>query len=131
MAQGGIDVILGARHEPGFGPALMVGVGGVLAEAIGRVAVRPLPLTRADAEAMIEEAGLAQLLASARHGRPYDRPALVAAILGLARLLGDHGAVIEELDVNPLRVLHAGEGVLALDALIVPRVPQQSTPFGK
>ena len=130
MAPGGIDVILGAKHEPGFGPALMVGIGGVLAEAlgrVGRVAVRPLPPTlpmhRNDAEALIDAAGLGPLLASARHGKPSDRPALVEAILALARLLEEQGAAIGELDINPLRVLPAGEGALALDAVIVPRHP--------
>jgi acyl-CoA synthetase (NDP forming) len=119
MAGDGIDVILGAKHEPGIGPVVMVGIGGVLAEAISKVSVRPAPLSARDAAEMIEEASLGSLLASARRGRPSDRPALEQSILSFSRLVCDHGDHIAELDVNPLRVLLAGDGVIALDALVV------------
>jgi acyl-CoA synthetase (NDP forming) len=118
MAPGGIEAIVGARHDPTFGPVVLLGLGGVLAEAFRRVAVRPAPLSRFDAEAMIDETGLGAMLASARRGRPSDRPALVDALLGVSRLMAEHGGRIAELDVNPLRILLQGDGVVALDGLI-------------
>ena len=121
MASSGIEAILGAKHEAPFGPVVMVGLGGILAEALNRVAVRPVPLARLDAEQMIDESGLGALLASARTGKPSDRAAVVEAILGLSRLMSDHGERIAELDINPLRIFAEGKGVLALDALIVMR----------
>jgi acyl-CoA synthetase (NDP forming) len=120
MAPGGTEAIIGAKHEAPFGPVVMVGLGGVLAEALARVAVRPAPLARFDAEQMIDECGLGALLASRRTGRGGDREAVVKALLGVSRLMIDHGAEIGELDVNPLRVLQEGEGAIALDALVVP-----------
>ncbi|WP_242127380.1 acetate--CoA ligase family protein [Sphingobium sp. Sx8-8] len=115
----GVEVIVGAKHDSAFGPVVMVGMGGVLAEALASVSIRPIPLSRFDAESMIDEAGLSPLLASARRGRPSDRGALVDALLAVSRLMNDHGDHIAELDVNPLRVLLEGEGVIALDGLIV------------
>lgn len=121
MAPSGIEAIVGARHDPTFGPVVLLGLGGVLAEAFRRVAVRPAPLSRHDAECMIDETGLGAMLASARRGRPSDRAALVEALLGISRLMDDHGGRIAELDVNPVRILLEGDGVLALDGLIAAR----------
>jgi acetyl-CoA synthetase len=118
MAPSGIEAIVGARHDPTFGPVVLLGLGGILAEAMRRVAVRPAPLSRFDAECMIDETGLGAMLASARRGRPSDRAALVEALLGVGRLMAEHGDRIAELDVNPLRVLLEGDGVLALDGLV-------------
>jgi len=118
MAPSGIEAIVGARHDPTFGPVVLLGLGGILAEAMRRVAVRPAPLSRFDAESMIDETGLGAMLASARRGRPSDRAALVEALLGVGRLMAEHGDRIAELDVNPLRVLLEGDGVLALDGLV-------------
>lgn len=121
MAPSGIEAIVGARHDPTFGPVVLLGLGGILAEAMRRVAVRPAPLSRFDAESMIDETGLGAMLASARRGRPSDRDALVEALLGVGRLMAEHGDRIAELDVNPLRILLKGDGVLALDGLVAIR----------
>ena len=121
MAAPGIEAIIGARHDSTFGPVVLLGVGGVLAEAFRRAAVRPVPLSPHDAECMIDETGLGAVLASDRRGKPSDRPALGEALLGVSRLMMEHGARIAELDVNPVRVLLKGEGVLALDGLVATR----------
>ena len=123
MAPSGIEAIIGAKREAPFGPVVMVGLGGILAEALSRVAVRPAPLARHDAEQMIDECGLGALLASRRTGRGGDRGSVVDALLGISRLMMDHGDMIGELDVNPLRVLQEGEGSIALDALVIPPSP--------
>lgn len=115
----GIDAIVGGKHDPSFGPVIMVGVGGEFAEAMAKVATRPVPISRFDAENMIDEAGLTPLLASTRRGRPSDRAALVDSLLSVSRLLMDHGSKIAELDINPLRVMLEGDGVVALDGLII------------
>jgi acyl-CoA synthetase (NDP forming) len=117
----GIETIVGARHDPTFGPVVLLGIGGVLAEAFRRVSVRPAPLSRYDAECMIDETGLGSMLSSARQGWPSDRGALVEALLGVSRLIIEHGGRIAEIDVNPLRVLLHGDGVVALDGLIATR----------
>lgn len=112
------ELIVGLKRDPQFGVLLTVGAGGILVELV-RDSVTLLLPTHADAvrEAL---AGLrcAPLLRGHR-GRPAgDVDAAVAAVLAIARFGAAHAAALEELDVNPLAVLPAGQGVVALDALL-------------
>ena len=112
------ELIVGLKRDAQFGVLLTLGAGGVLVELV-RDSVTLLLPTRADAvrEAL---AGLrcAPLLRGHR-GRPAgDVDAAVAAVLAIARFGAAHAAALEELDVNPLAVLPAGQGVVALDALL-------------
>ena len=111
----GVEVILGARTDPLYGPMLVVGAGGILVELIKDVAFRLLPVTADDARAMIGELKVAKLLAGFR-GRPAsDVDALVKAICGLSDFYLDHRHLLSDLEVNPLIVLPKGEGVRAVD----------------
>lgn len=123
MVQGGVETILGVTVDPQFGPVVVFGLGGVLVEVLEDVALRPLPLRRADAEAMVGEIRGRRILDGVRGAPPCDVPALVDAILAVARLAAEHRDVLAELDVNPLVVLERGRGVRALDALVVLRAP--------
>ena len=112
------ELIVGLKRDAQFGVLLTLGAGGVLVELV-RDSVTLLLPTHADAvrEAL---AGLrcAPLLRGHR-GRPAgDVDAAVAAVLAIARFGAAHAAALEELDVNPLAVLPAGQGVVALDALL-------------
>ncbi|MDQ6627089.1 MAG: acetate--CoA ligase family protein [Pseudomonadota bacterium] len=121
MVRGGVELILGVQNDPLFGPAVMVGLGGVFAEVMNDVSFRLAPLTRSDAEAMLRELRGFALLDGAR-GRPKaDVAAVVDTLLRLSALSVDLRDHLAELDVNPLAVLPAGRGVRALDALIKPR----------
>jgi acyl-CoA synthetase (NDP forming) len=111
----GEEVILGARLDPLYGPMLVLGSGGILVELIKDVAFRLLPVSAADAGAMIAELKAAKLLAGFR-GRPAaDVDALVTAICGLSDFYLDHRHLLSDLEVNPLIVLPKGEGVRAVD----------------
>ena len=117
----GVDCILGVQRDPVFGPVVMVGSGGTLAEVLNDVAFRKAPIGRAEAKRMIAELAGARVLEGAR-GRPRcDLDALAGAVAALSRFAAAHADVIESVDVNPLAVLPEGEGALALDALIVGR----------
>ena len=112
------ELIVGLKRDAQFGVLLTLGAGGVLVELV-RDSVTLLLPTHADAvrEAL---AGLrcAPLLRGHR-GRPAgDVDAAVAVVLAIARFGAAHAAALEELDVNPLAVLPAGQGVVALDALL-------------
>ena len=112
------ELIVGLKRDAQFGVLLTLGAGGVLVELV-RDSVTLLLPTHVDAvrEAL---AGLrcAPLLRGHR-GRPAgDVDAAVAAVLAIARFGAAHAAALEELDVNPLAVLPAGQGVVALDALL-------------
>jgi acetyltransferase len=118
MASGGHEVIIGVTRDPTFGPLVMFGLGGVYVEALRDVSFRLAPLTRADAEEMIDEVRSARLLAGLRGAPSADRTALADAIVRIGQLAADHPE-IAEMDVNPLAVFAAGQGALALDARVV------------
>jgi acyl-CoA synthetase (NDP forming) len=114
----GIEVIVGAHHDPLFGPIILVGAGGVLVELVNDVACRLMPVGPQDARGMIGELKVAKLLAGFR-GRPAaDIDALVTAICGLSDFYLDHRHLLTELEINPLMVLPKGEGVRAVDVRV-------------
>lgn len=111
----GVEVILGVRADPQFGPFMVVGLGGVVVEAIRDVAFRLLPVGEPDARAMLAELRGKALLGPFR-GRPArDIDALVRAICGLSAIFLDHRAHVSDLEVNPLIVQETGKGVRAVD----------------
>jgi acetyltransferase len=116
MLEGGVEVIIGATKDPVFGHAIMFGLGGIFVEALRDVSFRIAPLSRTDAEEMIDEIAGHRVLRGVR-GRPAaDRAAIVDALLRVSRLVTDHRDEIAELDVNPLVVF--SKGAKAVDALI-------------
>ncbi|MBK0420306.1 acetate--CoA ligase family protein [Leucobacter sp. CSA1] len=118
MAPSGIDLILGARRDPVFGPIVLLGIGGTAAEAIGDVVIRSAPLSTEIAAAMPDELQAAALLRGWRGGPAVDTAELAACIAGIGGLLVAN-EWIDELEVNPLRV--TAEGAIALDAVLVTR----------
>ncbi|HWF96334.1 MAG TPA: acetate--CoA ligase family protein [Xanthobacteraceae bacterium] len=114
----GIEVIVGAKLDPLFGPILVVGAGGILVELVKDVACRLLPVGPQEARAMIGELKVAKLLAGFR-GRPTaDVDALIAAICGLSDFYLDHRHLLTDFEINPLIVLPKGQGVRAVDVRI-------------
>ncbi|MGO9190079.1 MAG: acetate--CoA ligase family protein [Streptosporangiaceae bacterium] len=115
MAPAGIDLIVGASRDPVFGPVVLVGLGGVVAEALADVAIAPAPLSIGEAGALASELSGRALLDGFRGGPVADRAALGAVLAALGDLLVHHPE-IEDVEINPLRVT-AG-GLLALDAVL-------------
>jgi acyl-CoA synthetase (NDP forming) len=95
---------------------VMFGLGGIHVEVLEDVTFRVAPLSRADAEEMIEEVRGRRLLSGVRGKPPVDRKALIQALLSLSRLLMENPCILE-VDINPLIVLR--EGCVAVDARIV------------
>ena len=122
QARPGTELLLGVSRDPVFGPLVGVGLGGIFTEALRDVAFRIAPLTRGEAEAMLDELRAAPVLAGMRGQPAVDRSALVDAVCRLARLAADHPEV-REIDINPLRVYGPGEGALALDARVILGAP--------
>ena len=118
MAVGGRELIIGGRQDKQFGPVVLVGLGGIFVEIFEQATLRIAPVSRKEAFSMIEELGGSQILMGARGGKPFDIEAIVDAILRLSQLLTDFSQ-IRELDINPLRVFHEGDGCSALDARII------------
>jgi acyl-CoA synthetase (NDP forming) len=122
MVREGIEVFVGISRDPDFGLLLAFGLGGVLVEITKDVSLRPLPLREGDAEAMIAETSIAfRLLSGVRGQQAADIDALAAAIYAFADFAFANRELIDEIDVNPIKVLPKGRGCVAVDALIVPR----------
>ena len=117
----GVECILGVRRDSVFGPVVMVGSGGVLAEVLGDVAFRKAPIDRAEAKRMIAELKGARILEGVRDGLRCDIDALADAVAALSRFAAAHDVVVDSVDVNPFVVLPEGEGGVAVDALIIGR----------
>jgi acetate---CoA ligase (ADP-forming) len=122
MVRGGVEVLAGVDHDREFGPVLAFGLGGVPAEALASVALRPLPLRGGDAEAMVSEVPVAaKLLAGFRGQPPADHESLYRCLEALADYAWADRAVVAAVDLNPIKVLPRGKGCVVVDALIVPR----------
>ena len=115
----GIEIIVGARNDPLFGPMMAVGAGGILVELVKDVAFRLLPVSAQDARAMLGELKAAKLLAGFRGAPPADVEALVAAICGLSAFYLDHRHLLSDIEINPLIVRQQGKGVRAVDVRTV------------
>jgi len=119
MARPGREVILGVNRDPRWGPLLMVGLGGVLVEAMADTALAPVPLDHDAALALIGRLKGARLLGAFRGAPEADIDALAALMVTLSQLAADHADTIAEIDLNPVIVHAKGDGVTVVDALIV------------
>jgi len=128
MVQGGIELILGSKKDPVFGPMVMVGLGGIFAEIMKDVALQPAPVDEEQALAMLGSLKAFALLDGAR-GRPKaDVLAAARAVAALSRFAAEHADQVTEIDINPLVVLEAGQGAFALDALLVSQTQKGDMP---
>ena len=111
----GVEMLVGARTDPLYGPMMVLGAGGILVELVKDVAFRLLPVSAADARAMIGELKAAKLLQGYRGKPAADIDALVTAICGLSDFYLEHRYLLSDLEINPLIVLAKGNGVRAVD----------------
>jgi len=125
MAPPGREIILGVSRDPTWGPLLMVGLGGVLVEALGDVVLSPVPIDHDAARALLDRLKAAKVLGRYRSAPPADVDALVELMVRLSLFAADFADEIAEIDLNPVIVHAEGEGVSIVDALIVRRPPQQ------
>lgn len=116
LAEKGLEIIVGLKRDPQFGPVIMVGTGGIYVEVFKDVAVRLVPLDREEARRMLEETKLCEIVRGAR-GMQYDEAELLETLLKISALVTDRPD-IEEIDINPLFLYEKGKGVKGVDALI-------------
>jgi acetyltransferase len=116
MAGPGVDLIVGGVRDPVFGPTVLLGMGGIMAELLKDVSMRVAPIQRADAAEMMQDLDGAALFGGWRGSPAVNKRAIEDALLAVSALMTQNDQV-KELDINPLRA--SEKGVLALDAVIV------------
>jgi acyl-CoA synthetase (NDP forming) len=121
MERGLAEVILGFRRDPLVGPTVTVGLGGVLAEIYKDATTRIAPVDEAEALAMIDEVKGLATIRGYRNLPKGDVVALARAIAAFSRLAHEAFSAISEAEINPLLVKKAGEGVVAVDGLVMLR----------
>jgi acyl-CoA synthetase (NDP forming) len=120
MAPAGQEIVIGGLRDADFGPLVMVGLGGIFVEILADVSFRICPITRLDAEDMLDELKGAAILKGARGRKPVSRDAIIDVLLkigGDEGLLMQHADEITEADINPLIV--SERGAIAVDARFI------------
>ena len=116
----GVELIVGARRDETFGPIVIVGLGGILAEAMDDVAVRLAPVDSVEAEAMLRELRGQRILDGIRGAPGVERAAVAQLIATVSRAIVADPSILE-LDLNP--VISGPLETAAVDALIVEAAP--------
>jgi acyl-CoA synthetase (NDP forming) len=124
MAQGHLEMVIGAQRDPVFGMIVMVGLGGVLVEVLKDVVFRRAPFTTAEALRMLGELRMGAMLDGVRGRPPVDRQALARMLSALSRWVDAMHPTLQELDLNP--VLVGNSGPIAVDCVMVLRALEPS-----
>jgi acetyltransferase len=119
MIPNGTEVMIGMSLDPQFGPTIAFGMGGIFVEVLKDISLRVAPLSKFDAEQMVNEIKGYPILQGIRGKKRSDIESIVDILLRVARLAEDCRDIISEIDINPLIVFDEGRGVKALDALVV------------
>ncbi len=120
MIAGGKELILGGTQDQQFGPVVLAGIGGIFVEVLGDVSLRVAPISRLDAQEMLQELKGYPVLKGVRGERASDLDALLEMLCRLSGLMCQIPE-IQELDMNPVRVFPLGQGALVLDARVILR----------
>jgi acyl-CoA synthetase (NDP forming) len=126
MAPAGREVIVGISHDECWGPLLMLGLGGVIVEAVRDAVLAPVPLDHEAALALIHRLKASALFGSYRGMPPADTEALAGLMVKLSQFAFDHADDVAEVDLNPVIVHAQGDGITVVDALIVKRTVQRT-----
>jgi acyl-CoA synthetase (NDP forming) len=118
---GGVELALGIVRDPGLGPIVVVGAGGLLVELMQDRSVGLPPVDSPGAHRMLDRLAVRRMLNGVRGGNPCDIDAAARAVMSVSALAAELGDAIEALDVNPLSCGPAG--VVALDAFVVASDP--------
>ena len=117
----GLELLVGVREDPLYGPIMIAGLGGVMVEVLRDVAIRLLPIDEDTARGMLRSLRGAALLDDFR-GRPArDIESVVQAMVGLSRVFLDHRDALSDIEINPMIVLAKGQGLRAVDVRTVAR----------
>jgi len=118
MVSDGVEMILGIKRDPLFGPVVLCGLGGLFVEVLKDIAVGIPPLTKAQARDMLARLRGFEILGGLRGKPPADLEALCGAVVKLSKMAVNLRDRLLAVDINPLIVLPEGQGVVAVDAVV-------------
>jgi len=118
MSSKGLELMVGAKRDSAWGTVLLLGLGGIWVEALGDVRLLPVDADETQIVEALHKLRAAKLLAGFRGAPPVDVDAVAKAVLAIGRLMRTTPGIVE-IDINPLMVHAEGQGVTALDVLIV------------
>ena len=118
MVLPGVEMIVGIHHDAQFGPVVALGSGGVLVELLDDAVLRLPPLTNQQAMEMVRASKSYRLLQGYRHYSAADIPALAELLVNVARMAAAEDGHIIGLDLNPVIVQRAGQGVSVVDVRV-------------
>jgi acyl-CoA synthetase (NDP forming) len=127
MAPAGREVIVGVSRDNAWGPLLMIGLGGVMVEAVRDVLLAPVPLDHDAALTLIHRLKASVVFDAYRGMPPADIEALVDLMVKLSQFAFDHADGVAEIDLNPVIVHGKGDGLTVVDALIIKQVAERRT----
>jgi acyl-CoA synthetase (NDP forming) len=118
MAPKGLELMIGAKRDPKWGPVVLAGLGGIWVEALGDVRLLPADMAEADIVAELYKLRSAKLLSGFRGSPAVDVAAVARTAALIGRLMLTRPEIVE-IDLNPVFVHAEGEGLTAVDALVV------------
>ncbi len=122
MIPTGLEALIGVSTDPQFGQVVMVGLGGVLVELLKAVSMRVIPVSKHDAEEMIDETPLG-IACNGYRGSTYNKDELVDLILRVSDMV-ERDPAIREVDINPLMIYGDGRNAVAVDAVVIREVEE-------
>ena len=117
MLKNGIEIVIGGRVDPQFGPLILVGLGGVMVEIVRDTVLDLAPISPTRATSLLRRLKSQQVLDGFRGSPGVDRDALATTLSRLSEFVADCRNLVAEFDVNPL--ICNGSSIIAADALIV------------
>jgi succinyl-CoA synthetase beta subunit len=119
MIEPGVELVLGVKNDPTFGPIVLVGLGGTFTELIRDTALARAPITDTQASELLETLRGSEVLNGARGSAGVDRASVIKALVRLSELGSDYRHELEEIDINP--IIAGPGGAVAVDGLVVLR----------
>jgi len=116
MVKGNRELMAGLKRDPQFGPCVMFGLGGVMAEILEDIAIRVAPLSSFDAMDMMDDIRAKKILEAFRGKPPVDRDVFAELLIAVGKI-GLENDTVSEIDINPIKLV--GGKPVAVDALIV------------
>ncbi len=121
MAGPGVELILGARTEPGFGSVIVVGLGGTYVEVFRAATLRMAPIGIEEASGILKAGAVGKMLAGMRGRGPYDVDAAARAVAAFSQFAAATADLFAAIEINPLIVLPRGQGVVGVDVVFEAR----------